>query len=119
MKKVTITAALVILALNLAAKVIFTNYLWFNFILSSVIICHTSILLYILATPTISDGYRYSLSSIYTGIGLIEFIPALFTINAIKNNWLIFSFLSLSGLQWLLLFVTKVIKKVLDDKRHD
>jgi len=114
MKRITIVSTVVMLILNIAANLIFPNYHLFNLILSSVILCHTGIVLYVLALAKISDGFRYSLGSIFIFIGLVGFIISLFSSNTVKGNWLIFILLVVTALEWIIIYTSGVLKKSLD-----
>lgn len=115
MKKSIIITAVIVLILNLVAKLIITDYTWFNMILSSLVLAHTAILLCLFDTPKVADGFRVSLSSIFSFIGFIEFIVAQFSIQSVKDNWIILTMIVVSGFQWLIYFVVIILKRDLDN----
>ena len=114
MKRITIVTTVVMLVLNLIAKLMFSNYHVFNLIVSSVIISHTGIVLYVLALAKISDGFRYSLSSIFVFIGLVGVIVSLFSCKTVEGNWLIFVLLAVMAFEWMIMYTAGVLKKSLD-----
>lgn len=90
MKRFILASYAILMLVNLLAKLIFSYYHWFNFGLSSLILLNTALVLYMLASRKIPDGFRVSLSLVFAVIGFVMFILAQFSPIVLRDNWIIF-----------------------------
>lgn len=120
MKKLVLVSVAVLLVLNLMAKIILPGYEWFNFGLSSLVLCNNALLLYALSYDKIADAFKVAMIFIYPFIGFIVFVLSQFSIPSFKNNVILLLIIMASGFEWLGLVLLRVISKVntFDVRRH-
>jgi hypothetical protein len=112
MKKIIIISTIILIVLNVIAKLIITNYDWFNLVLSSLVLVSNAILLYALSNPKIADGFRVAMSFIYSFVGALLFILSQFSIIPMQDNWIILVIIVVTGFEWMLLVLFRVVSKV-------
>lgn len=112
MKKIIILITAVLIALNLIAKLIITDYDWFHLILSSLVLVSNAILLFTISSMNIADGFRVSLSFVFSFVCTALFILSQFSINVIENNWIVLSIVIVTGLEWLVLIICKRVSVI-------
>jgi hypothetical protein len=112
MKKLIVISTAALIVLNLIAKLIITDYAWFNLVLSSLLLCNNGLILYALSNHKIADGFRVAMSFIYSFIGTVMFILAQFSIKAIQDNWLLLIIIVVTMFEWLMFVLFRVVSKV-------
>lgn len=115
MKHFLLISTAVLILVNFLGKLIFINYDWFNFGLSSIILLHTALILYLLSSAKIADGFRVSLYVIFSALGILMFIMSQFSPSDLRNNWIIMLLLATCAIQWVVFLLVKAVKRIVKD----
>jgi hypothetical protein len=107
-----IISTIVLLALNLIAKLLLSHYAWFNFMISSLVLCNNALLVSALTNPKIADGFRIGMSFVYSFIGTVMFVLSQFCPQAWQENWMLLAIIIVSGFEWLGMMLFRVVSKV-------
>lgn len=97
----------ILLGLNLIAKLIIVDYGWFNLLVSSLVLCNSAIILYVLFNPNIADGFRVSMSVVYTFINTFLFILSQFCNQSVAHNIVLVAIIMIVGLEWIVYVLIK------------
>lgn len=89
MRKLLLTSGGIVLTANLLAGFLLSAYNAMNMWINSGIIIITTILLLVIASSNLRDGFKISLSMLFSVIGFIAFVLCLFANPQIKDNWVI------------------------------
>lgn len=109
MNKILIYISLAILVANILFGAILSCFDTFNVVLSSCVIAITALLLYLISVITMKDAFKVSLSLIFSLIGFIEYLLAVFAPSHFKDNWCLIIVIFLAVLQTALLITTNVV----------
>lgn len=107
MKSTSLIVGCILLVLNLLIGMIISSYETFHVVTNSGIIIVNTILLLVLGTLKVKDGFRYSLNLLFPIFALIEFLIICFSRPEVENNWGLIVVLLLLVLQIILLLVAK------------
>lgn len=113
MKKVIILTCAVLLTANLLCGAILSSYNGCNLALSSAVIIVSAVLLYLVDSISIKDGYKVSLMLLFITIGLLEFILSLMAPNQVADNWWLIVVITLMAIQAITLIITRSISSKL------
>lgn len=111
MKTVLLFTSAVLLTLNLLFGLILSSYNWFNVAVSSSVIIITVILSLLANGITIKDGFKVSLLILYSVIGIIQYLLAVFMPSVFTDNWCLIAIIVLLGVDILLLAVYSITSK--------
>lgn len=87
MKKGLYVFGTILLIANILIGLIATSYETFNWILSSVVIIATIVLLGWLSSSSLKDAFKISLSFLFSFLGLVEYILAIVAPSQFADNW--------------------------------
>lgn len=87
MKKGLYLFGAILLVANILIGLITTSYETFNWILSSVVIIATIVLLGWLSSSSLRDAFKISLSFLFSFLGLVEYILAIVAPSQFADNW--------------------------------
>ena len=111
MKNLYLIIGLIALVLNTIIGLIFSGYSTFNFISSDVVIVINTMLLFILSSSKISDGFKVSFSFIFPLLGFVSFILACIMDKKLNDNIQLTGVLIISTIQIFLLILTSFFNK--------
>lgn len=111
MKKIIIIITIFALLLNIAAGSLLSIYPWFNVNLNNIIILANGILLLIMAFMPIKDGWKVSVSSLFSFAAFVEFIFGLFSPGYIKDNPLVLGLLITIVLEIILISIATIVSR--------
>ncbi len=109
MRKLILTSGGIILTANLLAGLLLSAYHGMNMWINNGIVIFTTTLLLIIASSDLRDGFKISLSMLFSAIGFVAFVLCLFAKPQIRNNWVIIVLVVLLGIEAL---ITATIFKV-------
>lgn len=89
MRKLLLTSGGIVLTANLLAGLLLSSYNAMNMWINSGIVIFTTILLLIIASSNLRNGFKISLSMLFSVIGFIAFVLCLFAKPQITDNWVI------------------------------
>lgn len=87
MKKIIIIFTVLLLIVNALLGVIISGYGSLNVYLNSAIILINGIILYSLYFANLKDAFRYSLTSIFGFMALVEYALGFYAPTNYENNW--------------------------------
>ena len=103
MKSLSFIISLILILVNILAGVILKDYHQENVILSSCVILINALLLWLVASCNIKDGFKVSYHVLFPIIGLIEFILAIVAPSKWDNNFYIVGIIAFIAFQTILL----------------
>lgn len=103
MKYLSIVIGSILLLLNAVMGLMFSGYHTYNCILNSIIIVVSAIILYLVSSINLKDGYRVSFNCLFPLFTIIELVCGGMAAEQIKNNICILAILLLIILQVVLL----------------
>ena len=103
--------SIVLLLLCLLLFAVISSYKLINLLVSCSIIVITSIILQLLHKMIKNNAFKASLTLLFTIFGVLSLIASFFAPQHLYNNWLIISFIILSCVEILVLFIVKHINK--------
>lgn len=118
MKRIVLFTCTTLLITNFLFGLLVSSYEWFNVLLSSGIIILFGIFMLLIGILQLKDGFKSSLYVLYPILGFIELILSLFSPNKIMDNWVIIVLTLIVVFQLILLFITKVISKRIQNGRY-
>lgn len=107
MKSTSLIIGCILLVLNLLIGMIISSYETFHVVTNSGIIIANTVLLLVLGTLNVKDGFRYSLNLLFPAFALMEFLIICFSRPEVENNWGVIVVLLLLVLQIILLLGAK------------
>lgn len=111
MKKIIILSSIVLLMANLLFGLTMSAYGNYNVIMSSLVIVGTGILLHLVHTIKLKDGFKVSLTILFAIAGCIEFCLSLIAPNRFVDNWWLIIIILLMTLEAVMLIVTSTVSK--------
>ncbi|MCR4827742.1 MAG: hypothetical protein K5882_12460 [Bacteroidales bacterium] len=87
MKKGLYVFGAILFVANVLIGLIATSYETFNWVLSSVVIIATIVLLGWLSSSSLKDAFKISLSFLFSFLGLVEYILAIVAPSQFADNW--------------------------------
>ncbi len=109
MKKIIILSSIVLLVANLLFGLILSFYGGCNVAMSSFVIVGTGLLLYLIHSINLKDGYKVSLTFLFTIVGCLEFVLSLIAPNRFTDNWWLIIVILLMVFEAIMLIVTSAI----------
>lgn len=109
MNKIIIYVSLTILAANILLGTILSCFDTLNVVLSSCVIVITALLLYMISVITLKDAFKVSLTLLFSLIGFVEYLLAVFAPSHVKDNFSLIIVIVLAALQVSLLVITNVV----------
>lgn len=109
MKKAILISTTILLVLNLLFGLILSSYEWFNVAVSSGIIILTGILSLTANRASIKDGFKVSLFLLFSLIGLIQYLCAIFMPSTFTDNWFLIAIIILVGVEAILLTGANIV----------
>jgi hypothetical protein len=110
MKNLYLIIGFILILINSIFGWLFTFYPLLNCLISNFVIIINIILLLILGRSDINDGFKISLSFIYSFIGFVTFILSIGLNNQLQNNYKLALIIILVAIQTLLLFIVRRFK---------
>lgn len=111
MKKAIIITSAILLALNFIVGLVLSSYDWFNVTVSSGVIILTVFLCLLADRTTIKDGFKVSLLVLFSIIGLIQYVLAVFMPSAFTDNWIFIAIVILIGIEAIFLTCANIVSK--------
>lgn len=111
MKKAIIITSVILLTLNILFGMILSSYYWFNVAISSGVIVFTVIMSLLGASKKIKDGFKVSLFLLYSVIGFIQYLIAVFMPPIFVDNWYLIAIIVLMGVEIFLLLTSSITSK--------
>lgn len=114
MKKIITLSSVVLFIINLLFWAILSFYKSYNFMLSSMVIFLTCVLLYVVNIINYKDAIKITLCFLFTIAGFVEFILSLISPRQLVDNWSIISILLIILAEILCLLIThniNILKK--------
>ena len=111
MRNITLIAGAILLVSNLLFGSILNIYSVFNMWLNSGVIVATTVLLYILKSIQLKDGYYISLSMLFSILGLIAFVLGFFAPQRYIDNWYLVIIILIVAIEGIILTITHIISK--------
>ena len=87
MTKIILFFGTILLVVNTAIGLLISNYLAFNWLSVNVILIINSLFLYKTATSQMSNGFKVSLPFIFSLLGFISIVLAVFSPNKFTDNY--------------------------------
>jgi FtsH-binding integral membrane protein len=109
MKRIIILSSIVLLVANLLFGLILSFYGACNVAMGSFVIASTGLLLYLIHSIKLKDGYKVSLTILFVVAGCLEFILSLIAPNRFMDNWWLIIVIVLIALEAVMLIVTNTI----------
>lgn len=109
MKKAILITSAILLALNLIFGLVLSSYDWFSVAVSSGIIILTVSLCLLADRAVIKDGFKVSLLILFSIIGLIQYILAVFMPSAFTDNWIFIAIIVLFGIEAIMLTGASIV----------
>jgi len=114
MKNLTFVIGAILLVLNLLFGLILSAYAPFNMWANCVVIIVNVILIWLVGTITLKDGFRVSLNSLFPLFGFIEFLCIAFSRPQLEDNGAVVFVLLLILLQVILLLGANYVSKTIE-----
>ncbi|MDR1116124.1 MAG: hypothetical protein LBL33_08285 [Tannerella sp.] len=114
MKNITLITGIILLVANLLFGSILTDYPIFNMCLNCGVIIATTVLLYLLKTIQLKDGYYISLFMLFGLFGFIEFILGLFAPQRYTDNGYLIAVILIVAFEAIVLAITHTVSKKID-----
>lgn len=111
MSKITIYIGSLLIAVNTIIGLLISNYLPFNWLSVDTVLIINIILISSLSTDTISDGYKISLSFIYSFLSLVSVVLAILSPYKFKDNYNLIGFIFILLIEVSLFLIVKNLKK--------
>jgi hypothetical protein len=109
MKKIIILSSIVLLVANLLFGLILSFYGGCNVAMSSFVIVGTGLLLYLIHSINLKDGYKVSLTFLFTIVGCLEFVLSLIAPNRFTDNWWLIIVIMIMAFEAIMLIVTNTV----------
>lgn len=89
MRKLFLISGSIILTANLIAGLLLSAYNCMNMWVNNGVIIFTTVMLIVIASSKLRDGFKISISMLYSAVGFIAFVFGLVAKPQIKDNWVI------------------------------
>lgn len=110
MKNIYILIGVIAVVINSLFGIIFKTYEVFNWITCDAVIIINVVILQLLSHSRISDGFKVSITFIFTLLGIITFFISIKLENKLENNLNLAVVIFLLAIQIILLTITKLLK---------
>jgi hypothetical protein len=107
MRKIILVIGSVLVLLNTIAGLIFQNYEINRVLFSDLSLICSLIIYFFLNKINISDGFKIGLTLVYIFTGIIRFFLAITANNYFENNYSLFVFIGIIGLECIALYISK------------
>lgn len=114
MKRIIVLSSVVLFVANLLFGLILSFYGWYNIAMSSLVIIGTGVLLYLIHTINLKDGYKVSMSILFAVAGCIEFVLSLIAPNRFTDNWWLVIVILLIVFEAIMLIVTSTVSNMVN-----
>ena len=111
MKKVILATGSVLFAVNGLFGLLLSGYNNFNLAFTSIVIAVTTLLLYLLRTITLKDGFAPGLGFMIALFGIIGYILGLVSNNTLQNNMCVIAVIVLVAIETIALFISNTASK--------
>ena len=105
MKNLSIIIGSLLFLLNVVLYLVLSIYPAFNFWLNSAVIVVSTLMLYLVSTITLKDGYKVSFTCLFPVFSLVELICGFCAFNRISDNPFVIAILLLVVFQIILLLI--------------
>lgn len=109
MKKIILLGGLTLLVMNLLFGAILSIYESFNITISSGVITINTVILYLTNCIKLKDGFKISISILFTLLGIVGYLLSLFASRSFEDNWYLLLTIFIMGFETMVLFVTYVV----------
>jgi hypothetical protein len=110
-KNIVLITGFILLIANLLIGSILSVYPAFNMLLNSGVIIANTVLLYLLSIITLKDGFRISLSFLFSFFGLVEFILGLIAPQRYEDNGYLLAVILIVAFEAIVLVITHLVSK--------
>lgn len=120
MKFIIYAISIILLVINLIARLILSSYGWFNFTITSVSIVVASVLLILIDSVKLKDAFRFSLSFIVSVLFLITLILGIICPGRLEDNWYLILICLILGFEVVLTIIAAFVTKknnLLDERK--
>lgn len=111
MKNTVLIVGGTLLSVNLIIGLLTTAYPMFNLCFTSIVIAIATLLLYILSRINLNDGFIIGLSSLFSFLGVVEFVLGIVSDDSIYDNGCVIAAMILITLQILSLVICSIASK--------
>lgn len=112
MKNLYLILGAAILVANMLIGMVITSYTLFNVCVNSVVIIANVLMMYAIASSSLSNGFKISLSMLFPLFALIELVLGFAAPDSFENNWYIVVLTIILLVEFILLSVTGVISQI-------
>lgn len=112
MKNLYLILGTIILVANFIIGMVITSYAFFNVGVNSVVIIANTLMMYAIASSSLSDGFKISLSMVFPLFAFVELILGFVAPDKFENNWYIVVLTLILVVEFILLAVTGVISNI-------
>lgn len=116
MSKIIIYLGTLLVIVNTIIGLLISKYMLFNWLSVDVVLLINTIFIFKLSTYKISNGYKISLSFIYSIFTVISVVLAFLSPNEINDNIYIITFVLIMLIEISLYLITKNIKNINHEK---
>ncbi|MDR1757759.1 MAG: hypothetical protein LBR51_02195 [Bacteroidales bacterium] len=110
-KNIVLITGIILLVANLLFGSVLSAYSTFNMLLNCGVIIANSLLLYLLTCITLKDGFRISLSSLFSFLGFVEFILGLVAPQRYEDNGCLLAVILIVAFEAIVLVITNMVSK--------
>jgi len=111
MKNITLITGIILLVANLLFGSMISSYPTFNMLLNCGVIIANTVLLYVVGQIALKDGFKISLSFIFSVMGFIIFILGLFAPQRYEDNLALMAILLIVVFEAIVLTITYIVSK--------
>jgi hypothetical protein len=111
MKNITLITGTILLVANLLFGSIISIYPTFNMLLNCGVIVATTVLIYAVGQIALKDGFKISLSFLFSIFGFITFLLGLFAPQRYENNFSLIMIILIVAFEAIILTITYIISK--------
>jgi len=113
MKNLTFIIGLMLILLNLLFGLILSSYATFNMVANCVVIAVNVLLIWLVGSIQLKDGFRISLSVLFPLFAIVEFMSIAFSRPQLEDNGAVIFVLLAIMLQVILLLGTNYVSKTI------
>ena len=109
MKKLIILTTIILFVVNALIGLLIAAYQPTNVYLNSAVILLGGIILWIISSTHLKDAFKISLTSLFTIVGLIEYILGFFAPNEWSNNWFVILVMVILAIEVIVVLMTNYV----------
>lgn len=111
MKKTILITGIILFAVNALCGFLLSGYENFNLAFTSIVIAVTTLLLYLLCTVKMKDGFIVGLGFLFAFFGLVEYILGIVSEQEVQDNGYIIATVALVAIEVIVLIICNITSK--------